>query len=366
MRFNWLLSIQFQERQGVQSTPFLQKKGLRYGFLMSVLLLTTCQLPKDYTVNRSFYFWRQSFNLYTTETTALQWLDINTVYLKFFDVKWDEHEGAIPVATTYLSTQLPDTIATIPTVYITNEVFQKLDAQASADLADKVRLKITDMLAKIKHSPIPEIQLDCDWTQSTKEKYFHFLETFKSKIAGNIQVSATIRLHQIKYFKKTGVPPVDKGLLMYYNMGNVKQLDSPNSILDNEIGAQYISKNSSYPLPLDVALPIFEWGVLFSGKEFKGILNGMNEATLAKEGIFKPFKKNVYQAQRDRTLRGTYIRKGDFLRLENSPFEELQKATTICRQILNTDTLNVSFFHLEASLINQLGHEKLQSLYQAF
>ena len=70
-----------------------------------------------------------------------------------------------------------------------------------------------------------EIQLDCDWNSSTQKKYFNLIEEMKLYPTWeNIVWSATIRLHQLKYPKQTGVPPVNKGVLMFYNMGNFLQL----------------------------------------------------------------------------------------------------------------------------------------------
>ena len=55
------------------------------------------------------------------------------------------------------------------------------------------------------------IQIDCDSTISTKEKYFNLLVFLSDYIDC---VSATIRLHQINYFRVTGVQTVNRGVLM--------------------------------------------------------------------------------------------------------------------------------------------------------
>ena len=66
---------------------------------------------------------------------------------------------------------------------------------------------------------VKEIQIDCDWTASTQEAYFEFLHYLKEKAKDKqIQLSATIRLHQLSMTP----PPVDRGILMMYNTGDVK------------------------------------------------------------------------------------------------------------------------------------------------
>ena len=100
-------------------------------------------------------------------------------------------------------------------------------------LADNILKKIHELNRK---TPV-EVQFDCDWTQITKNNFFYFLSYFKKQLANRISmttpdplrdlqtepvVSATIRLHQLKFPEKTGVPPVDKGMLMFYNTGNLR------------------------------------------------------------------------------------------------------------------------------------------------
>ncbi|MGG2305049.1 hypothetical protein ACE4Z6_26875, partial [Salmonella enterica] len=93
-------------------------------------------------------------------------------------------------------------------------------------------------------------QIDCDWTLGTKEKYFSLLKRIKERMA--LPLSCTIRLHQVKYQAKTGVPPVDRGMLMYYNMGHVEGATETNSIYDPANADKYVSYVKDYPLPLDV------------------------------------------------------------------------------------------------------------------
>jgi len=71
----------------------------------------------------------------------------------------------------------------------------------------------------------------------------------------DFNVTATIRLHQIKFKDKTGIPPVDQGVLMAYNIGELKN-NKQNSILEANIVKQYINKNTEYPLKLKLALDI--------------------------------------------------------------------------------------------------------------
>ncbi len=75
-------------------------------------------------------------------------------------------------------------------------------------------------------------------------------------------LSATIRLHQVKYFETTGVPPVKSGMLMFYNTGDLENPSEENSILNIETAELYLSGLEDYPMQLDIVLPLFSWAVV--------------------------------------------------------------------------------------------------------
>jgi hypothetical protein len=65
----------------------------------------------------------------------------------------------------------------------------------------------------------------------------------------------------VKYRERTGVPPVDRGMLMFYNMGRFSADPEARAIFDLESARRYLARISSYPLPLDLALPMWSWTV---------------------------------------------------------------------------------------------------------
>ncbi len=344
-----------------------------------LLIISSCNTKQpttstSHTIGPSFYHWKQTFKLQQSDKEAIVNLGLKNLYVRFFDIIWQPPTGAIPTAIIDFQSQVPDlsqpegdSLGLIPCIYIENKVFQQLKENKDIeDLAEKAAKKIQFILKKTDKTNIEEIQLDCDWTASTRQAYFHFLAQFRKHFDAHISLSATIRLHQIKYAEKTGVPPIDKGMLMYYNMGKIKEANTRNSILDNQIGRQYISSKTRYDLPLDVALPIFEWGVWFHGGKFSGIFNDLNEARLKEMGDFKEVKKDVYMLQQDTVAGNRYLRKGDVIRLEGIEESTLKEAAAICRQVVNSESLNVAFYHWDTTLIHQQGIEFLKEVYQQF
>src|SRR5690606_5738679 len=105
---------------------------------------------------------------------------------------------------------------------------------------------------------------------------------FKDKI-----LSVTIRLHQVKYLAAAGIPPADKGLLMVYNIDNLRNVKVENSILNTQSAKSYLEKVGAYPLPLDVALPIFQWTLLFEAEQLKGILRDVSSTDLQNDPLLE-------------------------------------------------------------------------------
>jgi hypothetical protein len=76
---------------------------------------------------------------------------------------------------------------------------------------------------------VRELQVDCDWTLRSREKYFALLSDVRRLLKEHgMNLSATIRLHQLSQ----PAPPVDYGALMVYNTADPRRLTDHNPILD--------------------------------------------------------------------------------------------------------------------------------------
>jgi hypothetical protein len=167
-----------------------------------------------------------------------------------------------------------------------------------------------------------EVQIDCDWSDSTQSNYFKLLEDLKTKL--NKTISATIRLHQIKYYVKTGIPPVDYGVLMYYNMSNITDINTKNSILDNEIAKKYHYNFDSYKLKLKLALPLYSQAIQFRENKALSIFEGVEKNDF--DSNFIEISPNLYKVLNSTYFKGRYIYKDDIFRFENVKKEDLKIA----------------------------------------
>ena len=312
-------------------------------------------------MQRSFYYWKTVFQLSQKEHQTLTDLSIKKLYVKFFDIDWDgEKQSAQPVAKSIFSQAPPANIAITPVVFITQEPFQYLDKSRLDSLAINTASLLSSIAVTNHLTLTNEVQLDCDWTTTTRNKYFYLINKLKQQpfFQGKI-VSATIRLHQARFASESGIPPVDKGLLMCYNMGNLRLPQTKNSIIDDGELKKYISHIDRYGLPLDVALPVFDWWVLFDGNRYKGLVRDFK----AGEG-FKG--KERIQFDRDTTINGFAFKAGQWLRHEASDEAVIGKCARIISDKLNEKELTVILYHLDENNITKFNGHALQSFFDCF
>jgi hypothetical protein len=338
--------------------------------LFIMLIVCSCQVKEKRTVNRSVYYWRSVFRLSEADQKSLDSLSMKRIYVKFFDVVWDDLHRAIPVAQINFETRVPSSLKVVPVVFITNETLIKSKKEEIPLLAGRICRKILRICRNHKIDSFPELQIDCDWSAATKDKYFTLLRELRLQpgIDHRMEISATIRLHQVKYFTKTGVPPVDKGLLMFYNMSAVNNPETSNSILDLKEAEKYVHASSTYPLPLDLALPLFSWGAVYSDNKFKGLLNNLDSKTMDHLSFLIPEKgrERTYRCSADTVFIGHYFRKGDLLRAEGPEMDDLCQISEMTESLLKKDSLNVCLFHYDSILFNQYGHEKIDEVYNCY
>ena len=329
------------------------------------LLLMNCSSEYGRTIVPSIYHWKTKFDPTEEEKAFLDSLGVQKLYTRFFDVDWSsEKKNAVPLASLKWK-NLPDgDYEWVPTVYITNRTLIQLPADQIPQLAQRIAQRIQQIADTLKFQ---EIQLDCDWSDKSRDNYFQLIERMYDQFEENpIQISATIRLHQVKFAERTGIPPVDRGMLMFYNMGDVTETTTQNSILDLETAENYLINFENYPLALDVALPLFSWGVVFRNDKAIQLLNNLRTQQLSDDERFTFLSDNRVKVRKSTYLNGFYLYKNDVIRVEEVPIEEIEAAAELIAPLLKQDSLCVSFYHLDTPTIQRYKHEQLENIYRLF
>lgn len=336
-----------------------------------ILLISffSCDDASPYaTPEIAFYHWKNEINLTPSETDYLQNLAVKKLYLRFFDVDWDaEHQEPVPLSiiTIPTSQNLPSII--IPTVFITNRTFLEIKNMDIENFTEKVLSKINTIHKALPDAQIPEIQIDCDWSGKSKENYFLFLKILKEQLKKEKKkLSVTIRLHQLKYPEKTGIPPADRGALMCYNVGDLQKWDTQNSILDDKITSTYLANNMTYPLPLDIALPVFQWGVLFRDGTMIKLLNQLNASMLSDQEFYSPTTNNRYSVLRSTYLKGHYLYPDDQIRLEPVSLSTLKIVSQQLKYALPSKKRNLIFYHLDSLTVANYPVSEIKEIQRIF
>ncbi len=308
----------------------------------SCLLAISCQQPPR-SKSMAFYYWKTQFSIDSLEAATLVSNNVNQLYTRYFDIDFLPADTAprsvSPIS--WDSATLPAQI--MPVVYIKNRVFERLDSSGIRRLSEKTLQLVTGISAAKKITP-QAMQFDCDWTESTRDNYFLFLQLYRS-LSKQI-ITATIRLHQVKYPLKTGIPPVDKGILMFYNMGEI-DAGTGNSIYDKTIAARYTPAIKTYPLPLDIALPIFAWGLQVRAGKVVKLLNKMNFLHFENDANFTSLGQGRYRAQQACFHGGYYFKQHDGVKTEHVTEAQLLEMVDQVNNNSNHRIRNIIFYDLD-------------------
>lgn len=312
-------------------------------FLLFLHVLYGCSSKTEHDI--SFYYWKQEFNLNTNQKEILKTNKVAKLYVKFFDLTWDaETESAIPVSKIVFEKK-PEALKTIPCIFIENQVFKK-------NSNEKLPIKVLELIlkiAKVNSLKIDEIQIDCDWTDATRKPYFDFLTRLKELSKNKQLITSTIRLHQFKYPKKTGIPPVARAVLMCYNMNEIKNNNTTNSIISENTLKEYLDGSEEYTIPLDLALPSYHWGLIYRLGKLTIIVNDIDK-TRIKSFAFSKLSENKYKADSSFYYNNTYFCRDDILRIEESTPTTLLRCADIIQNSKHHFN-EVIFYHISSNSI---------------
>lgn len=172
--------------------------------LSTCICLISCSQDKTTETIRSAYYWSTTWQMDSSKMNFIQKHHIKRLYVRFFDVVRDTDGEIIPNATLQFDTTdenmtteekekeslMPKGMEIIPVVYIVNDCLKantktnpissdksgrKSSDETPRQLADKILNRILQMNEANDIGNVKEIQIDCDWTASTKDAYFEFL-----------------------------------------------------------------------------------------------------------------------------------------------------------------------------------------------
>lgn len=324
-----------------------------HGLLFLIFLsLFSCK-KKNTDFTHAVYCWntRAYYNYFSEEEEKVIFdNEIKKIYCKLSDVVYDnnyhakpEHEQDLPFQNT-----ISKYASIVPCMFFTNEVMLK-------STKDELLFMATKIADRVNRYNVSEFQIDCDWSEQSKENYFYFAQNLKANLDSSVTLSATIRLYQYKYPEKTGVPPVDRGMLMLYNFNSPKVYDGKNAIFDKSEAEKYIV-NKKYTLPLDFAVANFSWFILY---DIENTFNAFVNAADAEQIIGQSEKTNDgYVLKNDFSLDNSFIRKGQKLVKHETNALTIKQSCELISGLENSPNYTVSIFDLNDSTLSYLQQDE--------
>ncbi|WP_374950170.1 hypothetical protein [Mucilaginibacter sp.] len=325
--------------------------------------LVSCH--KNRVVDTSFYYWKTVYETNTTENQYLKALRCKNIYVRIMDVDQGDN-GPVPVSPITFKATFSDSVQLIPVVFIVNDVLKNLTSHQLDDLALKIIYYVNGRIRPSGKTLYNELQIDCDWTRTTRDNYFYLLRRLRANASlKSKKLSATLRLHQLKNQRSSGIPPVDRVMLMCYNMGNLRKYGSQNSILEQNELEKYAGNNlSDYPMPVDVGLPVFSWAVVFRHKQYAGIAKRLHNDSFTDHKTFKSSGRSLYTSQKDLPQFG--LLRGDEIRWENLSAGQLLSAANYIQKYISSDTIKIIYFHLDEQTLKYYTYEDLEKTAAVF
>lgn len=347
-------------------------------FALIAIIACTRQSAKDVESARAMYFWRTDFRLSEEEAAFLRAHDISKIYLRYFDVVVNGAGQVMPNATVSFTTDTLEGIEIIPTVFIVENCLRhNMDS-----IAQKLVSRILQMNQTHHRGNVKEIQIDCDYTHRSRERFYAFLNEMRNELQPKgIRLSATIRLHQLSM----PPPPVDYGALMIYNTGNVADPKGRNPILSIEDVTPFLKKLDNYPLPLCAAYPIFDWVALY-GNKAPSQPSPVGEETAERRGslryllyghsledttLYKPLEDGKYLVVASRTLpttigrdaAGIHLHVGDTIRHWQCSINDILKVKNAVEKQRSGINNRVILYHLDNQSLNHYKHEDYEKIF---
>lgn len=307
-------------------------------FILTIFIFSCSKSPKQ---NYSFYYWRTSYYLNSKEKKILQKSTSKDFYIRIFDL--DKKKGNISkVGEINFRQKLDFRQNFVPVIFITNRTWEGA-TENDFNFAINTIYNSIKKLEENSDKRISEIQIDCDWTSTTKKDYFKFLEKLKAKTQK--EVSCTLRLHQVKDKKESGIPPVKKVYLMCYATSSPLENLEKNTILDIPTLKNYLSKLEDYPIKMDVALPIYSWGIVTNHLGKRKLINALTEEDLQNKN-FQKIGDSTYIILEDGFYFGMYLNKNFTIKVESIPENDIVEVQKFIDQKINEPHLYI-YYHLD-------------------
>lgn len=339
------------------------RKYKPYLIFLAVVFITACTpiAPID-NPQPSVYFWKTVFDPDSTEAAFINDFGIRKIYMRYFDVVFDQDKNALmPNATLQFRQPVPENVEVIPVVFIVEKCLRHNVDSIAEMLVDRVV-----KMSETNHVPkIHEFQIDCDWTAKSEKVYFPFLQKVKDYAAAKgLKLSVTIRLHQLNM----AAPPCDYGVLMLYNTGNYANRKCVNPILYYNDVKPFLRHLKKYPLRMCVAFPNFKWQILFKKGKYSNILysenldDTLNFARIDSATFFVQNARDIPMYIGNEAF-NVMLNYGDTIFVRKAEFSEIEKVRAALNEYRPEILSQTIIYDLNSNNINNINYQQYEKIF---
>ena len=135
---------------------------------------------------------------------------------------------------------------------------------------------------------------------------------------------------------------------MCYSTSSPLENSDRNSILDVAILKDYLKNIEKYPIAIDVALPIYSWGIVTNHLGKHKLINALSKQDLENPN-FKKISETEIEITKDGFYFGNYLNKGFTIKVEEISQAQLNEVKKFLGKKI-TDFRFV-YYHLDAKFV---------------
>ena len=330
--------------------------------LLLAVLLSACG-PRR-TVVRSFFHWQSTEGFFNKESEYLDTLQIERVYARMFEVDWDSRrQRAFPLRTIKDLTR-HEGREIVPHIAISDRCMQQIPARKIPELANQIHERLMRLMGDLRFS---EVLIDCPWTEASQENYAAFLDTFMTAF-GDQAPSLSVSLHpyHVQQSAILGVPAADRAMLLLFEYPAPAEEGDKVSILPEERLRNQLQGLPMYPLPVDLALPVFNWGVVVRNQATGHMFRHLHNEDLRDREKIEVLGPKFLRVKKDCYLDGVFLFQNDLIRLEEVPLDEMMNSVRLIEPLIKGDSLHVGLYHLDVSSLQRYSIGDLEDVFDRF
>ncbi|RZJ49119.1 MAG: hypothetical protein EOO19_06205, partial [Chryseobacterium sp.] len=122
-----------------------------------------------------------------------------------------------------------------------------------------------------------------------------------------------------------------------------------NSILDVKTLKSYLKHLDDYPVKLNVALPIYSWGIVTNHLGKHKLINALSEKDLKNQN-FKKISDNEIEIVKDGFYFGNYLNKGFKIKIEEISDKQIKEVVQFLDKKISN--YNVIYYQLDSKFVD--------------